>query len=431
MDEMGGLPGDTGDGGAPAPGPWELEPGRAGIAPDTEAPATDIAPRSTGLAAPPPPPRYEPSRPAISALGGPMFPPPRPRYVPPGPVAPPVSDAVLAIPLGTRDLVRQALDLLTRRDAGLRGASFYIGFMLLVSVAPFAIILGLTLTLPGVMDVFVGGPASGALLRSEGWLVWLEAAAIPAFLGYIAATTDARSVATAVIGGRVEGRPLRLREAIAIARRRFWSMLGAQLLIGIVANIASFAVQYALLEAFGYAGALTFAASLVVSLVVGAPFVYVPAGIILGEVGAIEAMGRSFRLVLLRKRLAVVITLFGVLSQFIVTFGLSEGIDVIGRLLTGAGLVDNFPRPLVVPIACALVFALGTLTFLVETIAVAPAVHAFAALTHYTHGLEVGRREPAPGRAIWNPWMTRGLIAMTALGLMTLFGALQNIPGAG
>ena len=52
-----------------------------------------------------------------------------------------------------------------------------------------------------------------------------------------------------------------------------------------------------------------------------------------------------------------------------------------------------------VPIAAMLVFAIGTLTFLVEAIAAAPAVHAFAALTHYTHGLEVGRARARRGHA--------------------------------
>ena len=127
-----------------------------------------------------------------------------------------------------------------------------------------------------------------------------------------------------------------------------------------------------------------------------APFVYVPAGVVLGEVGAWEAIERSVRLVRRRWRLAIVITLFGVFSQFIVGFGVSIGADVIARVLAGAGLVDSVPIVLVVPIAAALVFALGTLTFLVEAIAAAPAVHAFAALTHYTHGLE--HRAQAPGR---------------------------------
>ena len=161
-----------------------------------------------------------------------------------------------------------------------------------------------------------------------------------------------------------------------------------------------------------------------------APFVYVPAGVVLGEVGAGEAISRSFRLVMLRKRLAIVVTLFGVFSQFIVTFGLSAGIDAIARVLVGAGLVDNFPVVLVVPIAAALVFALGTLTFLVEAIAAAPAVHAFAALTHYTHGLEHGRREPVRGRHLWDPWVTPGLAAASVLGLLILIGGVASIRAA-
>jgi hypothetical protein len=122
------------------------------------------------------------------------------------------------------------------------------------------------------------------------------------------------------------------------------------------------------------------------------------------------------------------VTLFGVLSQFIVLFGLSEGIDIVGRIVVGTGLVEDFPPVLVVPIAAAMVFALGTLTFIVEAIAAAPAVHAFEALTHYTHGLEVGRREPVRGRRLWDPWLTPGLALTALLGLLTLVGAVLTLP---
>jgi hypothetical protein len=385
---------------------------------------------------PPPPPAPVPGARVARFDGtfiGPIAPPPR--VLPGGsvrpplpPVAPPVSEAVLAIPLGTRELVRQALDLLTRRDAGLRGASFYIGFMLLVTCAPVAIVLGLALTMPQVAGMFDPSASADAAAESQAWPAWVLFALIPAFLGYFAATTEARSLATAVIGGRVEGRPLRLRQSIAIARTRFWTMLGAMLLVGVIASVASFTAQLAVLLVVGNGDELSFGVSLVVSVVVGAPFVYVPAGIVLGEVGAIEAIGRSIRLVWLRKRLAVVVTLFGVLSQFIVLFGLSTGIDVIARLVIGAGLVDAFPAALSVPIAAALVFAMGTLLFIVEAIAAAPAVHAFAALTHYTHGLEVGRARPVPGRRLWHPWMTPGLSICAIVALLALVGATLTLP---
>jgi hypothetical protein len=355
-------------------------------------------------------------------LAGPRFPAPAPE---------PASEAVLAIPLGIRELVRQSLDLLTRRDSGLRGASFYIGFMLLVSFGPLAAILGLTFSLPGIsgLESFDGSGAPAAVSADPGaWPAWLLLAALPAVLGYIAAGTEARSMATAVIGGRVEGRPLGLRESISIARGRFWHVLGAQVLIGIIATIVSTIVQAILVFGFSSGQELVFGVSLVASVIIGAPFVYVPAGIILGEVDIIEAIRRSYRLVRLRKRLAVVVTLFSVLSQFIVLFGLSQGIDIIARLLIGAGLVESFPLALVVPIAAAIVFALGTLFFLVEAIAAAPAVHAFAALTHYTHGLQAGRDRPVGGRALWNPWLTPGLAVAAATGLLALVGAVLSFP---
>jgi hypothetical protein len=379
---------------------------------------------------PPPPP------PATQAYGGAGALGPFGLYAPgyaPGPVLEPVSEAVLAIPLGIRELVRQSLDLLTRRDAGLRGASFYIGFMLLVTFGPMAVILGLMFTVPGIMDIPAPGGAAPGIAPAPyvdpgAWPAWILLAMIPAALGYLAAGIEARSMATAVIGGRVEGRPLRLPESISVARLRFWSVLGAQVLIGIVSFIVSMIVQVVLTLALQGGDELVFGVSLVVSVIIGAPFVYVPAGIILGEVDIIEAIRRSFRLVRMRKKLAVVVTLFGVLSQFIVLFGLSQGIDIIGRLLIGAGVIEQFPPPLVVPVAAALVFAVGTLTFLVEAIAAAPAVHAFAALTHYTHGLQAGRDNPVGGRSLWSPWVTPGLALCALTGLLALVGAVLTLP---
>lgn len=392
---------------------------------------------AAGAGSPPPPPppprdvgatRYDPG------FVGPLLPPP-----PPGPMgkalagaggpgagiqapsaaAPAVTDAVLSIPLGTRELVAQALDLLTRPDAGLRSASFYIGFILLVTVTPLVALLALAFT-SGSVDPFDA-------VAAESWAGWMSLAAVPAVLGYLAAGVEARALATAVIGGRVEGRPLRLRESIALARRRFWRILVAQLLLGLAATLAGSAVSAGVAAVVGAADAIDFGVSLLVSVLVSAPFVYVPAGIVLGEVRVMEAIRRSVRLVRFRKGLAVVVALFSVLSQFIVLLGLGAGLDAVARAVSGAGLGESVPAALVVPMAAAVVFALGTLVFLVEAIAAAPAVHAFAALTHYTRGLETGRLEPVRGTGLWHPWMTPGLAAVALVALVALLGGVTAL----
>ena len=369
----------------------------------------------------------------FDGTNGPLLPPLPPLLPPPPPhvlaamAAPQVSEAVLAIPLGPRRLVGQALDLLTRQDAGLRSASFYIGFLLLATAGPaIALLVIAFVVLP---DPF-GRPAPGdpGAYRDAAWSVWFLLALIPATLGYLAAGVEARALAVSVIGGRAEGRPLRLRESIAVARRRFWSILGAQLLIGIVTSIVSFAVSFAVGLAVRNVDAVSFGVSLLVGLVMGAPFVYVPAGIVLGETPAMEAIRRSIRLARTRKRLAIVVTLFTLASQVLVLLGISSGGDIVIRLVGDTGLVDAFPVPLVVPAVAALVFAFGTLLFLVEAIAAAPAVHAFEALTHYTAGLEIGRRAPLAIRHWWDPWFTPGLAACAAIALLSLVAGVLSIP---
>jgi hypothetical protein len=363
---------------------------------------------------------------------GPMLPPPAgpapalagpPSGPAPGSIAPllPVADAVLAIPLSTRKLVSMALDLLTRTDSGLRSASFYIGLLMLMTVAPVIILLAL-------IWLTLGEDAFSPYAETGAWAGWLFLAALPGFVGYIVASVEASALATAVIGGRAEDRPLRLRESIAVVRRRFWRVLGAELVVGTVTSIATFLASSIVDALIGPVDAVDFGVSLVVGLIAGAPFVYVTAGIVIGEVGVWTAIGRSFRLVRARLRLAVVVTLFGVLSQFIVLFGLSAGLDTVDRLAIGTGVVDSFPPALAVLVIAAFVFALGTLTFLVEAIAAAPAVYAFAALTHYTRGLEIGRREPLRVRHAWDPYVTPGLAIGAAIALLALLGGIASLP---
>ena len=378
-------------------------------------PVSDIP----GPPAPPTPASAMPRFVYDGAFIGPMVPPglPTPVAGAANPVEP-VSEAVLALPLGTRQLVGAALDLLTRPDSGLRSASFYLGLLVLVTVAPIVMLGGLAATLDlDLFDPFAASALDGPLI----------AATFLALGGYFVAGIESRALATAVIGGRAEGRPLRLSESIAVARRRFWRVLVASLVVGVTTVAIAAAIQLPIGFAMGNVEEINFGLSLIVGTLVGAPFVYVPAGIVLGEVGAFEAIQRSMRLAFARKRLAVVVALFGILSQFIVLFGISIGADVVVRVVDGTGVAEAFPPALVIPLAAALVFAFGTLLFLVEAITAAPAVYAFEALTHYTHGLQAGRDRPAGGETIFSPWLTPGLAVAAVIGLLLVVGGLVGL----
>ena len=377
---------------------------------------------------PPPPPAFAPPPPPVFAPPG--APGTSPSHSGPRPLPPPTAET-LAIPLGPRRLVGTSLDLLTRSDAGLRSASFYIGFLMLLMVGPAVALFGLAMT-TGAADVLVAGAGPREYVPPEqlAWFWWLLLALLPASLGFVAASVEARTLAAAIIGGRAEGRPLRLRESIAVTRSRFWSVLGVQLMVGLLSGGIELAIDLLLVGATGRVDALSYGVSVVVGLVVGTPFVYSTAGIVLGEASAVEAMRRSIRLARARKRLAVTVTLFSVLAGLVVSFGLGIAADTVARVLSGSGLVDAFPPGLVVPLAAALVFAYGTLVLLTEAIAAAPAVHAFVALTHYTGGLEQGRREPLAVQHVWDPWFTPGFAIAAATGVLALVVGVLAMPWA-
>lgn len=349
---------------------------------------------------------------------GPLLPPPPPVGLPlgvppPPPPAPVAPDVIRGLPLGTGRLVAMALDLLTRQDAGLRGGSFYIGFLLLATAGP-------VIALVAIAYLVLGGDAFASDGPTGNIIGWTLLAGIPATLGYFAVSIEASALSVAIIGGRAEGRSLRLRESIAISRRRFWPVFGGQIVAGIIVAIAGGIASEITDLTLGKVDAIDYGVQLVVGIIVGAPFVYTTAGIVLGEVSVGDAIGRSLRLFGARKRLAVTVSAFGALSQLIILLGIGIGLDTTDRLGVAAGLLDSIPVPLAVVVVAALVFALGTLTFLVAAIAAAPAVYSFAALTHYTHGLEFGRRAPLAVRRLWDPWLTRPM----AIGIIVAFGSL-------
>ena len=341
-------------------------PGEAPGAPDDGSlPESPTAVRPTfdgthpGSILPPPPP---------SLSVQPPVPPPPPPWLRFVPVPPPITDEVRALPLTIRGLVRESLDVLTRSDNGLRGASFYIGFIMLVGVAPVVTLLVLALLAQAPYGGGGFGPREASVGEGLGWVGWLFLASAPGGLAYIAASVEAQGLATAVIGARAEGRPLRLAASIAVVRKRFWQLLGAQLLIGLVTGAIGVLATILITAALGPVEAITYGVSLLLGLLLGAPVVYVPVAIVLGGTGVVESIRRSFRLARARKGLALVVTVFGLVSQLVVLLGVSAGLDAVARFVIGTGLAEHFPAPLAVPVTAAFVFATGTLVFLVELV---------------------------------------------------------------
>ena len=332
------------------------------------------------------------------------------------PPAPPVTRSPFAdIPLTPRKLVPATFDLLMTAQRDLRNASFYIGFLVLTTVGPAAALFW-------ALNVRFGEGLGDALSGSAGGIAGFLV--IIAVLGFFIAEIESRTLAIAVLGGRVEGRPLSVRGAVTVVRRRFWRAAGAGLLVGLLSGLATGIVNEVLDEQ------LAVPASLIVGVLVEAPFVYAIAGIVLGEVNVREALGRSVRLFGVRKRLAVTVSLFGIASQFVLILALFAGLDVVIRVVDALGFdadssMSTFAGTLV---AGALLFALGTLLFTAAALAAAPQVLAFTGLTHYTRGLEPARTV-STGRWPWDPFVTRGLLVTIVAALSLLVLGIGNLDG--
>lgn len=330
----------------------------------------------------------------------------------PLPAPPPVPDAIRELPLSGRRIVPIALDLLLRAEPQLRAASFYVGFLLAVTVAP-------AVALFGGGALVLGDALFDPFTTPGEWSAWLGIAAFVAVPGFFVAAVESRILATAVIAAAIEGRPLAMGGLLALSRRRFWTAARAAFLVGIVIVIGQTVGETLTAGIADDYGEIAFGASLLGGVVLSTPFVYAFAGVVVGEVGALEGIRRSWRLFRARPRLAVVVTVFSLVTQFVLLFAFSAGTDVAVRVLDVLGIGGDIPLVAAAAAAIVMVFGLGTLLFLAEAIAATPAVHAFVALTYYTHGLEAGRRpeDEARGR---RAWMTHPLVIGSAIA----FGSL-------
>ena len=389
-------------GSTPEPGPAP-EPGQA---PDSEPqPATTPAPGLEPLLAPPLVPDLTPPGP------------------PPGPPPPSVET--------TRRLLGASFDLLTRASDDMRRASFYIGLIVLVTAAPAA------LALMAVESVSIHKTDSEmARLERAGVESWEYLLIGLAGLGVGVAAIESRIMAATILGGHVAGKPVTTRRAVARSRMTFWYVGIAAFIAFIPATITEGLLGGAFEAVLGAQVDVSLVTSVIVAVLVGAPLAYLLTGIVLGDVGPLEATGRSIRVFRARKLAAILIAIFETTALLLVVLGLGVGFDLALRVFDGLGLsLDAGPAGLVL-IALGLIvgsFALGTLIYTALALSIAPQVVMFVGLTRATFGLDHvrpgGDRDPDAPRAgarpfHWLTWPMRIGFGFGVLGLVAIVSLL-------
>jgi hypothetical protein len=352
----------------------------------------------------------------------------------PEPAAPePAAPRSYELP-GARRVVTAGIHLALTSTRDLRWASIYIGLLVLGALGP-AVVFTITAidafeidlaALFGPVDSevppFVPGPDFVGPLLTLSALVTLGAVLV------IAISIDAQAIAIAILGGRAAGRPLALAEAITRARQVFWRLLAGSMLVGLYTSVVQYAAGAVLgtpdqfsTDPTAINPALDFIVAMLATLAT-IPFAYVATGIVLGDVGAFEALRRSVRLFRARPVVALVVVLFTLVTAAIQIFAFGAGLelvlyaaDVLDLDITAGGLGLIAPAIL----ALAVVTAFGSLLFTISALVSAPQVAAFLGLTFYDAGLDRSRAEG--GRPTRFRWIGRPMLA-SFLGLALVCG---------
>ena len=241
-------------------------------------------------------------------------------------------------------------------------------------------------------------------------------------------------MAMAVLGGRMAGRPVAPRQALARSRSIFWRAIVAAIIVAIPIGIVQSAAEALFVSIVGRPVDVSIVISTLATAIVGAPFAYVLAGVVLGDVEPFEAVRRSVRVFRARKMAAAIVAAFETTAVLLILVGLSAGLDIALRVFTALGLgPDAGPVGLALTTIgiVATVFAAGTLLFTVYAITVAPQVVMFVGLTHATIGLDRvrpgGSHDPdgRPGTRRFRRF-TRPMLLGFGLGILGLVGVINT-----
>ena len=349
----------------------------------------------------------------------------------PTPLAAVVTPPPLAV-VSTRRLLATSFDLLVRTSERMRRASFSMGTTVLLTAGPFALA---TWGIEVASRDLTIEQLDAAMLEGAGG--WFGLAGIVAFIGLIVALVESRIMAAAILGAELVGRPISTRQALARSRGVFWRAVVAAIIAAIPLLIAQAVASALIAPSTGGSPDVDLVVSVVLTAVIGAPFAYVLAGVVLGDVAAFEAVRRSFRVFRARKVAAALVAVFEAFAQILVVLGLSAGLDIAIRVFDGLGLGTSAGPVgiLITTIALAVgVFAVGTLLFTVAAIAVAPQVVMFVSLTWATMGLDHvrpgGDRDPDTRRPGVLPfrWVTRSMLGGAIVAAVAAILAVSFLP---
>jgi hypothetical protein len=296
---------------------------------------------------------------------------------------------------GTLAIVGRGLDLNVAASRRIRRASVYVGLMWLLSAGPIAAVAVAYSARQGGFE-WLQGLATGSVelvpvgAEFEGlFLVVLTAG----FSCLVALSIDAQLLATILVGAEATGRRFDLHEALRLARLRFWRLVRASVLVGLILLAPRIAISFFAFRGPAVGSDAQTLVQTAINIVLSLPFVYIATGIVLGDVGARESVRRSWMLARARWRLAFLIAIVNAAVGYVASFALGAGADILVRLGAVFGLGTTM-GPLQVAVLAAIValaiVSIGSLVMTIAALTVGPQVVAFLGLTGYSAGLDAG-----------------------------------------
>jgi hypothetical protein len=335
-----------------------------------------------------------------------------------------------------RRVVSSGLQLAVDTSAAIRRGSIYIGLLSLGAFGPAVVLvllgIGRLMSDPGTAEMLAKDP-SLLFFEQPGLLaplVFVYVLGIAGVVLLLAIGIDAQAIAISLLAGRASDRPVQLFEAITRARQVFWRLLGAGVIVGVASYLVSLLVVLPFIDFQNPNTGISFIGTALGTLVV-MPFAFTTTSIVLGDVGALEALRRSWRLFRVRPRIALAVTIFALVSSAIQQFALGAGLDAADRVGSfmhlgfGEGGAGTLLSSILV---LAFVVAFGSLTFTIAAIVAAPQVAGFLGLTYYSGGLDRARSatgvQPRRFRWVSAPMVFAmvGLLIVAGFGLPSVLG---------